>query len=155
MGFQRIGLPRHRARLDAAEKAVAHNYICTGAQFLNKQIKVAEIITVVGIAHYAKLSVRIGSSNSGLARTASQIAMGHQIEMTLLGETSGPFCNMARNVVGGSQCTSGSTVWNSTGKPRFGVVTNNVLRVTRHNSFKNWAWFAWLPTCSRTALEWT
>ena len=42
-------LPRHRARLDAAEEAVAHNHIRAGAQLLHKQIKVAEIITVIGM----------------------------------------------------------------------------------------------------------
>src|SRR6266853_5072160 len=60
-----------------------------------------------------------------------------------------------RKISLGSQCTSGNTVWNSTGNHRFGVVIKTARRATRQHSATNAHCRANDPTCSITADEWT
>src|SRR5712672_1416830 len=58
-----------------------------------------------------------------------------------------------RKISLGSQCTSGNTVWNSTGNHRFGVVIKTARRATRQHSATNAHCRANDPTCSITAEE--
>ena len=51
-------LPWHRPRFDAAEETIAHDEIGPRSQFFHKGVKIAEVITVIGIAHHAIFSLR-------------------------------------------------------------------------------------------------
>src|SRR5947208_2995803 len=44
-------LPRHRTRLDTAEKPIAHHEVTTSAKLLHERRQVREIIAVVGVTH--------------------------------------------------------------------------------------------------------
>src|ERR1051326_9366998 len=49
---------RHRRWFDAARKAISHDQLVTGTEFVEKRPEVREVVTVVGVTHDDVLAAR-------------------------------------------------------------------------------------------------
>jgi hypothetical protein len=92
--------------------------------------------------------------------TAAAIARSSPLDTRLRFDSSAKNARPVRRINSrkadfGSQWTSGSTVWNSIGNQRFGVVMKTHRRATRAHSLTNALWLLAEPTCSSTAEECT